>query len=245
MNNERLFEIRRNNNGTPMQIIGYRKQSDIDVKFLDEFNYVRDHTTYSNFQRGEIKNPYDKTICNVGYIGVGVYQTGTAKKHTPEYQNWTCMIRRCYDLTLKERYSAYFGDCTVCDEWHNFQIFSKWYNDNIYQVGTERMHIDKDILIPGNRLYSPDTCLIVPQRINMLFLQKPNKYGLPNGIKPSSSGRYEAKYNGKYLGVFDSIEEATIAHDREKKNAIIKVANDYKGKIPEKLYDSLLAWEPF
>lgn len=245
MNNERLFEIRRNNNGTPMQIIGYRKQSDIDVKFLDEFNYVRDHTTYSNFQRGEIKNPYDKTICNVGYIGVGVYQTGTAKKHTPEYQNWTCMIRRCYDLMLKERYSSYFGDCTVCDEWHNFQIFSKWYNDNIYQVGTERMHIDKDILIPGNRLYSPDTCLIVPQRINMLFLQKPNKYVLPNGIKPSSSGRYEAKYNGKYLGVFDSIEKAAIAHDREKKNAIIKVANEYKGKIPEKLYDALLAWEPF
>lgn len=78
MKNKRLFEIRNNNNGTPMQIVGYRKQSDIDVRFLD---------AYSNFQRGEIRNPYDKTICDVGYIGVGVYQTGTAKKHIPEYQN--------------------------------------------------------------------------------------------------------------------------------------------------------------
>ena len=69
MNNKRLFEIRNNNNGTPMQIIAYRKQSDIDVKFLDGYDYIREHTTYSNFQRGQVKNPFDKTICNVGYIG--------------------------------------------------------------------------------------------------------------------------------------------------------------------------------
>ena len=42
MNNERFFEIRRNNNGTPMQIIGYRKQSDIDVKFLDATGYLKE-----------------------------------------------------------------------------------------------------------------------------------------------------------------------------------------------------------
>ena len=106
LNNKRLFEIRNNNNGTPMQIIAYRKQSDIDVKFLDGYDYIREHTTYNNFQRGQVKNPFDKTICNVGYIGDGEYLTGTARKHTVEYQNWTCMIRRCYDETLKERYSA-------------------------------------------------------------------------------------------------------------------------------------------
>lgn len=40
LNNKRLFEIRNNNNGTPMQIIAYRKQSDIDVKFLDGYDYI-------------------------------------------------------------------------------------------------------------------------------------------------------------------------------------------------------------
>ena len=68
-----------------MQIIAYRKQSDIDVEFLDGHDYIREHTTYSNFQRGQVKNPFDKTICNVGYIGDGKYLTGTARKHTVEY----------------------------------------------------------------------------------------------------------------------------------------------------------------
>lgn len=243
LNNKRLFEIRNNNNGTPMQIIAYRKQSDIDVKFLDRYDYIREHTTYSNFQRGQVKNPFDKTICNVGYIGDGEYLTGTARKHTVEYQNRTCMIRRCYDESLKERYSAYFRDCVVCDEWHNFQIFAKWYNDNIYQTGSERMHIDKDILIKGNKLYSPDTCLIVPQRINMLFLKKPNKYGLPNGVKKISNEKYESRYNGKYLGIFNSVEEAVMQHDIEKQNAVIKIANEYKGKIPNKVYIALINWK--
>lgn len=245
MDNERLFEIRNNNNGTPMQIIAYRKQSDIDVQFLDGYDCIREHTTYSNFQRGQVKNPFDKTICNVGYIGDGEYLTGTARKHTVEYQNWTCMIRRCYDETLKERYSAYFRDCVVCDEWHNFQMFAKWYNDNIYQVGSERMHIDKDILIKGNKLYSPDTCLIVPQRINMLFLKKPNKYGLPNGIKPIANGRYSSQYCGKHIGNFDTLKQAVIAHDKEKQKAIIDIANEYREKIPSKLYNALMNWEPY
>lgn len=154
------------------------------------------------------------------------------------------MIRRCYDEKLKERYSAYYGDCSVCEEWHNFQNFARWWNENIYRVGTERMHLDKDILFDGNRMYSPNTCVISPQRINMLFMKKPNKYNLPNGIKPSSKGRYESKYNGKHLGVFNSIEDAVMAHDMAKLEALIQIANEYKDKIPNNLYEALINWKP-
>ena len=139
---------------------------------------------------------------------------------------------------------AYYGISTVCEEWLNFQVFAKWYNENIYQVGTERMHIDKDILYKNNRVYSPQTCLLVPQRINMLFMHKPNKYNLPNGIKPTCGGKYEARYNHKYLGVFNTVEEAAIAHDKEKKKAVIEIANEYKDKIPDKVYQALINWIP-
>ena len=61
------------------------------------------------------------------------------------------------------------------------QIFSDWSDENKYKCG-ERLHIYKDILYPGNKIYSPDTCILVPQRINLLFMNKPNKRGLPNGI---------------------------------------------------------------
>ena len=72
----RLGEIRKNTFGTEMKIIAYRKNDDIDIQFLDDNGYVYEHQTYSNFKTGQIKNPYDRTIFGVGYIGVGKYKTG-------------------------------------------------------------------------------------------------------------------------------------------------------------------------
>lgn len=242
--NGRLGETRLNKQGTMMKIVRYGNYDDIDIEFMDEFHYIKEHQLYANFKTGGVKNPYDRTICGVGYIGVGKYKTGTNTKHTEEYQNWTCMIRRCYDEKLKERYSAYYGDCIVCDEWHNFQTFAEWWNDHIYRVGTERMHLDKDILFNGNRFYSPDTCLIVPQRINMMFMKKPNKYNLPNGIIPIANGRYNSSYRGKSIGNYDTLELAVNAHDVEKKKALKELAEEYKDKIPNKLYEALICWQP-
>ena len=156
---------------------------------------------------------------------------------------WCGMIDRVYNEEKRSKYETY-SDCIICDEWQNYQIFREWYDKEFYQVGTERMHIDKDILYKNNRVYSPQTCLLVPQRINMLFMHKPNKYNLPNGIKPTCGGKYEARYNHKYLGVFNTVEEAAIAHDKEKKKAVIEIANEYKDKIPDKVYQALINWIP-
>ena len=95
--------------------------------------------------------------------------------------------------------------------WHNYQNFAQWFNENRYDV-EGRLHIDKDILYPGNKIYCPDTCLLVPQRINMLFLNKPNKRGLPNGIIKSSD-RYLVKYCGVEYGYENTLEEAFIVND--------------------------------
>lgn len=67
----RLNETNENNNGTLMKIIAYRSYTDVDIEFLDEFHYIKKHQTYSNFIRGQVKNPYDKTACGVGYIVEG------------------------------------------------------------------------------------------------------------------------------------------------------------------------------
>lgn len=239
----KIGEIRKNNFGTDMQIISYGKHGNVRVKFLDTYGYETE-TIYNNFKKGQIRNPYDKTVYGVGYLGEGDYKVYIDQKHLePRYNVWRTLLGRCCTERHREQFKAY-GNCEVCEEWLNYQVFSKWYEENFYQVGTERMHIDKDILIPGNRLYSPDTCMIVPQRINMLFLHKPNKFGLPNGVKPRAHGKYLAEYKKKFLGVFDSIGEAELAHEEEKKKAITKIAEEYKDKIPTKLYKALLDWKP-
>lgn len=227
-----------------MQIIGYKLRSDVRIKFLDEYGYETS-TTYNNFERGTIKNPYDKTIYGVGYKGEGKhlpYYKNT-NNQTAKYTTWENMICRCYHEKDRELNLAY-KDCTVCKEWHNFQIFSDWYEDNFYDIrdGT-RMHIDKDVLVYGNKIYSPTTCIFLPQRINMIFMEKAKNrdVDLPNAIYRCKTG-FQASYNGNSLGVFKTLEEAVNAHDTKKRIHIKKVANEYKGRIPEYIYEALLRW---
>ena len=236
----KIGEIRYNKFGTPMRIVDFTRHDDVTIEFLDLHN-MKKKTTYSNFKNGGIKNPYDRTIRGIGYLGEGEYMTNQSLHERRAFGIWCGMIDRVYNEEKRSKYETY-SDCIICDEWQNYQIFREWYDKEFYQVGTERMHLDKDILVKGNKFYSPDTCLIVPQRINMLFLQKPNKYNLPSGISPMANNRYRAEYNGKKVGNYDTLEEAIQAHDNEKRKAIKRVADEYKAVIPDKVYQALLAW---
>ena len=129
----------------------------------------------------------------------------------------------------------------MCDEWHNYQNFAKWFEENRYEVN-ERLHIDKDILFPRTNIYSPETCLLVPQTINMMFMNKPNKRGLPNGIVQYKSG-YLAKYNHQQLGIYPTVELAYEAYSNEKEKAIKELAETYKNIIPKRVYDALYAYK--
>lgn len=223
-----------------MKIIRYGKIDDIDIMFLDEYKYIVRNTAYCNFKTGQIKNPYDKDLFGVGYLGVGKYK---CKRNNEEnlsevYETWMGMLRRCYFDNVK--FPAYY-DCIVCDEWHNFQNFAKWYDENKYPVN-ERLHIDKDILYPNCHMYSPKTCLLTPQRINMLFMNKPNSRGLPNGIFKIKNG-YRAEYQGNKIGKYNTLDEAYNAYSIVKENNIKKLADEYKDIIPKKLYDALYTYK--
>lgn len=235
-------EINENTKGTKMKIIAYRGNSDIDVEFLDTHHYVFQHAIYQNFKTGTIKNPYDKTVYGKGYIGEGKYVGWVNGNHTEEYEIWKGILKRCYSESQKDVFNSYFNISEVCDEWLNFQNFAEWYHTHKYECDG-RLHIDKDIKYPGNKLYSPYHCLLTPQRINMLFSNKPNKRGLPNGISRTNSGKYSTKYAGKDIGTYSTLEEAYAVYSDAKKKAIIVIANEYKDKIPEELYDALLNYE--
>lgn len=225
-----------------MKIVAYRRHDDIDVEFLDDFHYIRQHNTYSNFKTGQIKNPYDKALFGVGYIGDGKWMVKDEDgNYSRVYMCWMHMIERCYYEKNKELHPAYFGISTVCEEWHNFQNFAEWYSKKEYPVN-ERLHLDKDIKYPGNMFYSPKTCLLVPQRLNMMFMNKSNNRGLPNGIVRQGKG-YLAKYCGEKIGVFTTVEEAYREQTKKKKEEIVKLANEYKSIVPKEVYDAVMAYE--
>jgi len=238
--NNKIGEVVKNNKGTKMEIIKYRNKSDIDVKFLDKFHYIRKHTTYVNFKRGQIKNPYDKSVFDLGFVGDGKYMTFANKRPTKQYISWFSMMRRCYSNL--NYYSLYGGICTVCDEWLDYQVFAKWYDENYIET-EERLHLDKDILYPGNKIYSPNNCLLVPQRINELFTYKSKTDGLPIGIKRTDSGKFSSTYGGKYLGSFNTLDKAFEIYKLHKEVNIKDVAEKYKDVISEKLYSALMNYE--
>lgn len=105
------------------------------------------------------------------------------------------------------------------------------------------MHLDKDILYPGNKIYAPDKCILTPQRINELFAYKPKDNGLPVGISKTKSGKYVASYNSEHLGTYYTLKEAYEKYAMKKEEVIKQIAEEYKNKIPKDLYDALLRYK--
>ena len=173
---DRTGEEGYNKFGSKMIIKECRGATDIDVYF-PEYDWLFKHAQYGNFKNGKVKCPYETRYFNKGYLGEGKYKTKENGKHTDKYTIWHNMLQRCYDPKFHERESTYEG-CEVEDYLLNFQNMGEWIENNYYEVPGEKMCLDKDILRKGNKVYSRDTCIFVPKRINNLFI-KSSKYILP------------------------------------------------------------------
>lgn len=165
---------------------------------------------------------------------------------TPSYQAWTSMLKRCYSNKYQNKKSTYMG-CTVCDEWLLFSNFKKWFDspNNNYQQGFQ---LDKDILVKGNKIYSPHTCCIVPASINTLFTNRKKNRGVyPIGVIKKNNGKYVARACGvkRHIGVYETIQEAFYAYKNAKERYIKSVAEKYfnEGKITKRVYDALMKYE--
>lgn len=243
---DRTGEFGFNNNGERMTIVRYGGRRDIDVQFDD--GTIVEHKQYCNFKKREIKNPMFPSVYGVGFVGIGDFKTCDENgKSTKCHKTWEDMHRRCYDPKCQEKHPSYKG-CKVCKEWNNYQEFTKWDNENYYEVGNEQMALDKDILCKGNKIYSPETCVYVPQSINKLFVKRDKCRGeYPIGVRKYGN-KFQArlcKGNEKeiHLGLFNTPEEAFLAYKIAKEAYIKEVAEEYKDKIPYRLYEALMNYK--
>ena len=250
---DRLNEIKINNQGYLMKIIEYKDRHNIKVEFQDEYKVIL-KCDYKQFEKGTLENPFHKTIFNIGFLGQGKYSPMENKKKTKCYLVWKSMLERCYNPYYINKHLTYI-DCYVCEEWHNFQNFARWYEEKYYEIKEERMELDKDILFKDNKIYSPKTCVFVPRRINLLFVKQSRKRGkFPIGVNYNKRDDilevhcniYEDnKRKNIYLGRFplDKQFQAFTMYKNFKENYIKQVANEYKNLIPQKLYKAMYEYK--
>ena len=238
---KRLGKTSKNTHGSCMKIVEYNSSVDVVVLFENGF---KKRTTYTEFKSGLIFNPLDKTNYNIGYFGVGIFDS-TNKF----YSLWKDMFKRCYNEKYLCRFPSYVG-CSVCEQWHNYQNFAKWCCDNYYTIENTKMELDKDILVKGNKIYSQETSVFVPKDINCLFIKRNKCRGLlPLGVYLHSdkdkfvAQSYDINKKMKYLGRYNTPEEAFSVYKKYKEDVIKQVADHYKSYIPNRLYESMYKYE--
>lgn len=226
------------NQGCKITLIEYVNWHNCTIEFE---NGVRlNGISLSNINKGEVKNPYFPYNSGVGYLGVGEHRGRNSKM----YARWSGMLSRCYDENSLEKYQTY-KDITVCEEWHNFQNFAKWYVDNFKSHMDSNWHLDKDILVKGSKVYSPKTCCFVPEEINNLFIKKQKSKGeYPIGVSYNTKmKKYETRVYSKdtliFQKFFDTVEESFQAYKIEKEKYIKIIANKWKSQITPETYKSM------
>ncbi len=147
--------------------------------------------------------------------------------------NWRVTEKQWIDM------SSYTG-CT--NDFIDFQSFANWHRGQIgYGCGFE---IDKDLLSPGNKSYSPATCVLIPKELNNLIKYAPNKKSdLPVGVGANGS-KYRAYLNneGRYLhlGQYNSVEEASSAYQLAKRELLKTYATKWKELVDPRVYNELM-----
>lgn len=193
---------------------------------------------------------YKIRVFNKGYIGEEISNNYT---QTISYNYWYAMLRRVYSekqLKLKPTYKQ----VEVCEEWLNYTNYKQWFDKNYYTIQDQQMELDKDILDKGNKIYCPEKCIFVPHNINSLFTKSNKARGdLPIGVYfKKKNNKYcsqcntitkEGKRYNAYLGLFNTPEEAFYAYKTFKENYIKEVADEYRDRIPQKLYEAMYRYE--
>lgn len=171
------------------------------------------------------------------------YRLDSKRFKCPYYLVWVSMLTRCYSTAYHKKRPTYLG-CTICEDWVTFSNFKSWMKTQNWQ-GKE---LDKDLLIPGNKIYSPDTCIFVSQAINNLILTNNAIRGsLTIGVcwnKQANKFMAKCKEEGKtrHLGYFLTEKDAHSAYilfkkqyisstamkqsDLQLKNILLRIAND-------------------
>ena len=229
-------------NSGDFKILKYNNSRNVIILFL-KTGYCK-VAEMKEVRNGEVKDPYLPSVYGVGILGTK-YPIRVNGVLTKEYVLWNGMLQRCYSDAYRKKRPTYEG-CKVSDNFKSYEYFYEWCHKQV-GFGNKGWHLDKDLLVKGNKVYSESTCIFIPSEINSLLVKSTasrgehligvywNKRNKAFVAKVSKS-----KGNRDYLGLFKTELEAFNAYKKAKETFVKEQANKWKGQIDVRAYEALM-----
>ena len=226
------------------KIVKYNDSRNVEIQFIN--TGFEKSVQLGDIRNGNVKDSYTPSVFGVGISGTK-YPNRVNGRKTKEYVLWCHMFERCYSDAYKKKYPTYEG-CEVSDNFKSYEYFYEWCHK---QVGfNKEWHLDKDLLIKGNKVYSEDTCVFLPSEINSLLtkreaLRGEHLIGVSWCKKANAFKASVNKNKGKqeHLGYFKTELEAFNAYKVAKESFVKEQAEKWKGKIDNRAYDALMSYK--
>ena len=226
-------------------ITSYLDSYNIGVKFVNTSYEMVTHL--GSIKSGNVKDPYSPSVYGVGVVGTK-YPTMINGRNTKEYGLWQNMLTRCYNDTYKNKQPTYIG-CEVSNNFKSYEYFYEWGNRQI-GFNVEGWHLDKDLLVKGNKVYSEYSCVFLPNEINLLLVKCTASRGeyLIGVYWSKTANAFKAtvrknKGGQNHLGYFNTELEAYNAYKIAKEAFVKEQANKFKSQIDPRAYEALMKYE--
>lgn len=169
----------------------------------------------------------------------GQFKQRIDKMKTKEYSVFDSMKTRCNSDN-----SAY-SEIKIDKRFEDFQAFAEWCHKQV-GFGLTDYHLDKDILVDGNKIYTPELCVFVPYQINNLIIRKQKrKTNLPCGVRFTNK-KYKAEISIDSheisLGYYLTVDEALNVYVSAKLAEVHRKATQYKEVVDKRVYDKLISY---
>ena len=230
------------------KILKYNDKKNVEIQFLNTgFKAV---VELGSIRNGKVKDPHSPSVFGEGILGTK-FPTKVSGVQTKEYSLWMNMLRRCYSDKYQKKYPTYEG-CEVSDNFKSYEYFYEWCHSQIGfgdDGNGNPFHLDKDLLVKGNKVYSESTCVFIPREINQVLVKTTASRGehligvcWKKANKAFVATVRKNKGKQKHLGYFNTELEAFNAYKIAKESFIKEQANKWKDKIDPRAYNALMKY---
>ena len=227
------------------KILKYNNARNVEIQFLK--TGFETTAQLGDIKIGKVKDKYLPSVCGVGIVGIK-YPISEGGVQIKEYTLWNSMLKRCYSDCSKKKRPTYEG-CEVSDKFKSYEYFYEWCNKQI-GFNNKGWQLDKDLLVKGNKIYSEDSCVFLPNEINLLLTKRTASRGNHLiGVYYHKRGKVfmaqVSKNKGKpeRLGFFNTELEAFNAYKTAKESFIKEQAEKWKSQIDIRAYNALMNYQ--